>query len=72
MREDPFAIRREIGLKWRRDWRQHAPNTFAHIGFVLSSFIANIKPQTSDIKHQRVSAFFRHLRQRMDSLWRTS
>jgi len=32
-----LAIRREITLKWRNDWRQHAPNPLTHGSSVLPS-----------------------------------
>jgi hypothetical protein len=30
MRDEPFFIRRKIGLEWGNDRRQHAANAFAH------------------------------------------
>ena len=37
MRDETLAIRREITLKWRNDWRQHAPNPLTHGSSVLPS-----------------------------------
>jgi hypothetical protein len=50
MPDEPFPVRRKIRLKRRYDWREHAPNTFAH------GFTSNIKLLT--IKHRFLNSSF--------------